>query len=190
MSEPELLAGLGVAMAIFLSAAGAAVASAEGGIFVMNKSFKHFVPIIQAGVLALYGLIIAVILVRKMNKTGELDPTTGYRFLSAGLAVGFGCLASGYGMALFLRQLNNNNNNTQTPSSRSEISSSTPSTATTEATTWRTPLLNQAPPHAAVLTAKCADLTSDEFRKLILIMIFLEAIGLYGLIAALFLVGV
>ena len=116
------------------------------------------VPVIQAGVLAVYGIIISYLLQTKLNDA-SLAPSLeeGYKYLCAGLAVGFSCVTSGYGMGKFLKQLNNDNN-------------------------WYFVRRGQ------------KDETENASRKMsfvtfVLCLIFLEAIGLYGLIVALFLVG-
>jgi V-type H+-transporting ATPase proteolipid subunit len=57
-------------------------------------------------VLAVYGIIIGYLLTRKINADGELSVVDGYKYLSAGLSVGLACLASGFGMALYLKKLN------------------------------------------------------------------------------------
>lgn len=64
------------------------------------------VPVVIAGVLALYGVIIWYLLTSKINSNDEISLVDGYKFLSAGLSVGLACLASGMGMGLYLRKLN------------------------------------------------------------------------------------
>ena len=162
--EPELFTGLGAALAIFLTALGSAIASGHAGIFALkHNNWIYFVPVVQAGVLSVYRIIIGVLLCFKFE--GEITASQGYRYFAAGLSVGLGCLASGHGMAVFIRQLNEGKGvaKVESPASGSQTE----------------PLL---PP--------AGDCTKDpHVRKLILVMIFLESIGLYGLIVSLFLVG-
>jgi V-type H+-transporting ATPase proteolipid subunit len=166
-SEPHLWTGIGAALSIFLTASGSAIASAEGGIYALGRSgYKAFIPIVQAGVLAIYGIIISILLVGKME-TAELTPSQGYRNLSAGLSVGLGCWASGYGMAKFLKHCNANPADTMIPSSPESASEMTQPLVGGE----RPPVLQ------------------ENTKSLILVMIFLESIGLYGMIVALFLIG-
>lgn len=142
---PQLWTGLGAATSIFLTAWGASMASAQAGAYAVRNHYagwKAFVPITQAGVLAIYGVIIAYLLVGKMDSS-EITETGGYRNFSAGLSVGLACLSSGLGMARFL----------STPEHEFESKN------------------------------------KNFFRTHTMVLIYLESIGLYGLIAALFLVG-
>jgi len=59
--------------------------------------WKRFVPIIIAGVIAIYGLIIAVIITAKVNVT----LAQGFRNLGAGLTMGLSGLASGMAIGTF-----------------------------------------------------------------------------------------
>ena len=114
------------------------------------------VPVIQAGVLAVYGIIISYLLQKKLDASQEPSLDEGYKYLCAGLAVGVSCFTSGYGMGKFLKQLNNDN--------------------------WY------------FVRRGHKDETENASRKMsfvtfVLCLIFLEAIGFYGLIVALYLVG-
>ena len=164
--DPAFLTGLGAALAIFLTATGSAIGAAHGGVFAMrHASYMYFVPVVQAGVLGVYGVIIGVLLCGKLNNNENvLTPLEGYKHLSAGLSVGLAGWASGYGMAIFMKQ--SNQEKLAVPVVR--------------ATGDREPLLNSTTP---------ASYAPPDIKKLILVMIFLESIGLYGLIVALFLIG-
>lgn len=85
----------------------------------------------------------------------------GYRNLSAGLAVGLACLASGLGMAKFLES----HARSVYVSDRREGNES------------EEPLLLSSRPAVT------------NFWTFTFVLVFLEAIGLYGLIVALFLMG-
>jgi len=108
--DPQLLTGVGCAASIFLCAAGSAYASSYSGVYAMRSSdIKGFAPIVISGVLAIYGIIVSVMLAFKLNNLSADSIMTqgeGYRNLSAGLSVGFACLASGVGMAFFIKELN------------------------------------------------------------------------------------
>mmetsp|Transcript_104929 Transcript_104929/g.146301 ORF Transcript_104929/g.146301 Transcript_104929/m.146301 type:complete len:169 (-) Transcript_104929:57-563(-) len=165
--DPQLLTGLGAAVSIFLSATGSALASSHAAFFaIRGKDLKHFLPIVVAGVLAIYGIIVSILLVGKFQS--EITEAEGYRNLSAGLAVGLACCASGLGIAHFMKQINDEHSARTTPSS-----------ASTELTT---PLVGRR--MEAVFSHH-----EPAFLHLFLCMCFLEAIGLYGLIVALFLMG-
>ena len=97
MVSAELLTGLGAASSIFFCSVGAAVASAPAGVFALRSStWRAFVPIVIAGVLAVYGIIVAVILAGKWK--ADMTESDGYKQLAAGLSVGLACLGSGLGM--------------------------------------------------------------------------------------------
>ncbi|CAJ1945016.1 unnamed protein product [Cylindrotheca closterium] len=163
LADPQLLTGLGSALSIFLASTGSAIASAEGGIYALRKKgLTAFVPIIISGVLAIYGIIISILLVGKMG-SAELTEVNGYRHLCAGLAVGLACLASGMGIARFLKHLNVAATITSDDSDRPESE----------------PLIQR----------ERRAMVNENFVHLALSLVFLEAIGLYGLIVALFLIG-
>ena len=177
LNDPHLLTAIGCALSIFLSAMGSAIGSAHGAIYAVNgPSFLAFVPIVTAGVLAIYGPIIGYFLVMKLNDPG-LTPVDGYKNLAAGLSVGLACLASGTGMSIFLRQLNDG-----------RCAKAPPASADAEpVSAERAPLISTA---GSVTTTVPTGGTygKESFRKIIFANIFLEAIGLYGLIIALMLV--
>merc|ERR1719245_607472 len=165
-SDPYFLTGLGSAVSIFFSTTGSAIASTQGGIYALrNKGPKAFFPIIVSGVLAIYGLIISIILVGNMGKVGdqqrkELTEIDGYAYLSAGLSVGLACLASGFGIARYLEHLN-----------KITIGKS-------DDTFELEPLL-QGERHPK----------KENFVQLCTSLCFLLAIGFYGLVVALFIIG-
>eukprot|EP01128_Nolandella_sp_AFSM9_P011374 TRINITY_DN8085_c0_g1_i1.p1 TRINITY_DN8085_c0_g1~~TRINITY_DN8085_c0_g1_i1.p1 ORF type:complete len:183 (+),score=42.10 TRINITY_DN8085_c0_g1_i1:31-549(+) len=56
---------------------------------------KKMTLVVMAGILAIYGLIMAIIIVQ----SNDLTVTSGIAKFAAGLAVGGACLSSGYGMS-------------------------------------------------------------------------------------------
>lgn len=113
-----------------------------------------FLPIIIAGVLAIYGIIIAVLLCGQT----DISEADGYKNFSAGLCVGLACLTSGCGMARFLEK------------------HMMPTTATNRRSGQEEPLIGTSSPQMVATS-----------WSLLMVMVFLEAIGLYGLIVALIL---
>eukprot|EP01083_Nonionella_stella_P066655 175714_1 len=158
MSLAILHTGLGAAIALFLSGGGAAYASAHASIFATrHKDLMAMVPVVQAGVLAVYGVIIGYLISRKITAEDAIvTDMDGYKYLCAGLSVGLSCVASGYGMGNYLSQLN-------------------------------------ADEYYFVRKGKVGDKDNAskkfDFVTFVLCLIYQEAIGLYGLIIALFLVG-
>lgn len=162
-SSPEFLTALGAALAIFLSSAGASIGSVHAGAFAIRASgswgWKSFIPIIIAGVLAIYGTIVAVLLCGKLTNY-ILSEVDGFKNLSAGLSVGSACLASGWGIGTFI----------QTQSA--EKSSATTGTGEEQPLLQHHNSINESPA------------TGGEILKTLCVLVFLEAIGLYGLIVA------
>jgi len=179
-ADPQLLSGLGAAASVFLASYGSAAGTYVGGVCaVHSKDWKSFIPVVQAGVLSIYGLIVAIMLVGKMGDKDTLSTAAGYRHLSAGLANGLGCLASGYGMSAFMNFFIFDG-----PDEAVAVSSS-PETATeTSKNALHQPLLGgiRTKRSAGAIISVMDD--QDRFRKIILVLIFLEAIGLYGFIVA------
>ena len=107
ISYPSFFAYAGVATALVFANMGAAYGTAKSSIGISNlglvdekKIFKALIPIIMAGILGIYGLIIAVLIANKSDVGGNLAPEVGYRFFGAGLVCGFSSLASGLAIGI------------------------------------------------------------------------------------------
>jgi len=97
----------GVAFAMIFGCAGAAYGTAKAGIgiagvgtFRPDLIMKSLIPVVMAGIIAVYSLVIAVLV------AGELGPQPGYilfdgfMHLGAGLAVGGTGLGAGYAIGI------------------------------------------------------------------------------------------
>ncbi|KAI8876453.1 V-type ATPase [Backusella circina FSU 941] len=97
----------GVFAAMAFSTLGAAYGTSKAGIgiagigsFKPELVMKSLIPVVMSGIIAVYGLVVAVLL------AGQLSPTTGYSLysgfvaLAAGLSVGMGGLAAGYAIGI------------------------------------------------------------------------------------------
>ena len=167
MVDPHFLTGLGAALSLFLSAAGSCFASVPSGLLAQRAvGVKAWFPIIISGVLAICGCIISVVLSRNIQKD-DLLAKEGYQNLSAGLAVGLTCLASGMGMASFVDKY------LQTGGDSAELLLDT-ADPTSE---MREGLVSSTRPNRRLVVS----------WGLLMVLVFIEAIGLYGLIVALFL---
>jgi V-type H+-transporting ATPase proteolipid subunit len=91
---------MGVASALVFANLGAAYGTAKSGVGIASlgvidatKVLKGLIPIIMAGILGIYGVIISVLLVGecKDNVTAQ----KGYKLLGSGLSCGLSSLASG-----------------------------------------------------------------------------------------------
>ena len=172
MAERILFIGLGAAMAIGLSGAGTALAAPSAAVFAMRHHrhqpfYVAWAPMVISGVLSLYGLIIGVMLATRTLQISDnpadesyIPKDTGYRLFASGLVVGLPCLVSGAGMGTFLHRFGMQDVAFKMPAPTGE----------------EQPLMSSA--------------TSKQMIPawaFIMNLAFIEAIGLYGLIIALFL---
>jgi len=137
---------MGVACAVVFSNLGASYGSAKSGVGVCSMGvlkseliMRSIIPVVMAGILGIYGMIVAVILGQKIKKD-SYDYYSGYAHLSAGLCCGLSALAAGLSIGI----------------------------------------VGDAGVRANAQQEKI-------FVGMILILIFAEALGLYGLIVALIL---
>jgi ATP synthase proteolipid subunit len=180
MADPQLLTAMGAVCAIFFSCAGAASASSLAGIYVIHtKGWRSMVPIVIAGVLGIYGTIVAVILAGKLQQGDALTTAHGYHNLGAGLAVGLTCLASGQGMSSFLAMCVYG----QFGDGGTKLGGAGDfGNGESEAL-----LLEPGPPQT--LRRRRLTEPAPVTMKFMMVLTFLEALGLYGLIAGLLLAG-
>ncbi|KAH8284641.1 hypothetical protein KR018_009505, partial [Drosophila ironensis] len=136
---------LGAVSAIVFSTLGAAYGTAKSAVGISAMAIKHpqlimkaIIPVVMAGIIAIYGLVIAVLLAGSLKKS--LSSFKGYLNLSAGLAVGISGMAAGIAIGV----------------------------------------VGEAGVRASAQQPKL-------FVSVILILIFAEVLGLYGLIVAIYL---
>jgi V-type H+-transporting ATPase 16kDa proteolipid subunit len=166
ISTPEILTALGAAASVFLCSAGSALASIPAGVYaVKSTGYTSFAPIVISGVLAIYGLIVALLLSSKLGDA--MDAGSGYKNITAGMCVGLACLSSGIGIGRFLDK-----------SLKDAEFVPAVSTATSTATV---PLMEG---NADAAASPKTVLAAPSIRCL-MVLTYLEAIGLYGLIVAL-----
>ncbi|KAK2796517.1 v-type proton ATPase 16 kDa proteolipid subunit 2 [Emmonsiellopsis sp. PD_5] len=102
----------GIASAMIFGSIGAAYGTAKAGIgiagvgtFRPDLIMKSLIPVVMAGIIAVYGLVIAVLI------AGDLGPPpqktyslySGFMHLGAGLSVGLAGLAAGYTIGIGVR---------------------------------------------------------------------------------------
>lgn len=96
---------IGVASALIFANLGAAYGSAKAGVGICSMGvlkpeliMKSVVPVVMAGILGIYGMIVAVIIVQKSTDIAKSVPNTGYTssaayaHLASGLCCGFSSL--------------------------------------------------------------------------------------------------
>lgn len=103
-NTPYFFAYMGIASALVFANLGAAYGTAKSGVGIASlgvidssKVLKGLIPIIMAGILGIYGVIISVLLISDAKKD-VADLTAkggGFKILGAGLSCGLSALASG-----------------------------------------------------------------------------------------------
>jgi len=97
---------MGAASAMIFSAMGAAYGTAKSGTGIAAMSvmrpeliMKSIIPVVMAGILAIYGVVVAVLIAGQLSAT-EYTLFNGFLHLGAGLAVGLSGLAAGYAIGI------------------------------------------------------------------------------------------
>merc|ERR1711988_1035848 len=97
---------MGCAASLSFACLGAAYGTAKSGVGVSAMGVTHpglvmksIIPVVMAGVLGIYGLIVAVIISSKMVSQGY-SAFNGYAHLSAGLSCGLANLAAGFAIGI------------------------------------------------------------------------------------------
>ena len=92
---------MGIASALVFANLGAAFGTAKSGVGICSmgvlkpeKIIKSVIPVIMAGILGIYGLIVAVILNQKIGSTGY-NWQKAYEHLASGLCCGLSSLGAG-----------------------------------------------------------------------------------------------
>ncbi len=70
------------------------------GVLKPEKIIKAIIPVIMAGILGIYGLIVAVILVQKVNEHDGYDYAKGFSHLASGLCCGISSWAAGIAIGI------------------------------------------------------------------------------------------
>ena len=98
---------MGIASALVFANLGASYGTAKSGVGIASMGvlkpeliFKSIVPIIMAGILGIYGLIVSIILYSKINGNTGYTFTMGYQHLASGLCCGLSSLAAGLAIGI------------------------------------------------------------------------------------------
>ena len=96
---------MGIASAIVFANLGSAYGTAKTGVGICSMAvlrpeliFKSIIPVVMAGILGIYGLIVGVLLSTKT--VADLDFAEGYKLLGAGLCCGLSSLAAGLAIGI------------------------------------------------------------------------------------------
>ena len=96
---------MGIASALVFANLGAAFGTAKSGVGICSmgvlkpdKIIKSVIPVIMAGILGIYGLIVGVILAQKIGDS--YDYKQGYAHLASGLCCGLSSLCAGLAIGI------------------------------------------------------------------------------------------
>ncbi|KAG4302065.1 hypothetical protein PCK1_001624 [Pneumocystis canis] len=96
---------LGCAIAIVFTSFGAAYGTAKSGVGIMSMGVFHpelmiksSIPVVMAGIIAIYGLVVSVLISGGLKQ--QLSLYTSFIQLGAGLAVGLSGLAAGFAIGI------------------------------------------------------------------------------------------
>ena len=102
---PVFFGYIGIAIALVFANLGAAYGTAKSGVGICAMGvmkptavIKGVIPVIMAGILGIYGLIVAVILGQKLN--GYIGYKEGYQYLGSGLCCGLTSLGAGIAIGI------------------------------------------------------------------------------------------
>ncbi|GAD97626.1 vacuolar ATPase proteolipid subunit c, putative [Paecilomyces variotii No. 5] len=82
----------GIAAAMIFGSMGAAYGTAKSGIGISGS----LIPVVMSGIIAVYGLVIAVLIAGDVGPTANTSLYAGFMHLAAGLSVGLAGVAAGY----------------------------------------------------------------------------------------------
>ena len=95
----------GVSAALVFANLGAAYGTLKSGVGITSMGtvnsdavMKNIIPVVMAGVLGIYGLIIAVILTQQVK--GDYSAFSGYAHMCAGLACGLSGMGAGFAIGI------------------------------------------------------------------------------------------
>jgi len=98
---------MGATSAMVFSAMGAAYGTAKSGtgiaaMAVMRPEaiMKSIIPVVMAGIIAIYGVVVAVLIAGALDPVPKYTLYQGFVHLGAGLSVGLSGLAAGYAIGI------------------------------------------------------------------------------------------
>lgn len=98
---------MGASAAMVFSALGAAYGTAKSGTGIAAMSvmrpeliMRSIIPVVMAGIIAIYGLVVSVLVAGGLSKPEEYSIFKGFIDLGAGLSVGISGLAAGFAIGI------------------------------------------------------------------------------------------
>uniref|UniRef100_A0A8C7HSF9 V-type proton ATPase proteolipid subunit n=1 Tax=Oncorhynchus kisutch TaxID=8019 RepID=A0A8C7HSF9_ONCKI len=103
---------MGASAAMVFSALGAAYGTAKSGTGIAAMSvmrpeliMKSIIPVVMAGIIAIYGLVVAVLIANNISEKVTLYKS--FLHLGAGLSVGLSGLAAGFAIGIVVHSIGN-----------------------------------------------------------------------------------
>jgi len=98
---------IGAAAAMSFTAAGAAYGTAKAASGICHTAvlrpdmiMKSIIPIVMAGILGIYGLVVAVIIAQSIDLNGVYPLSAGFSHMGAGISVGLSGMAAGFAIGV------------------------------------------------------------------------------------------
>ena len=98
---------MGIACALVFANLGAAYGTAKSGVGICamgimkpTSIIKGVIPVVVAGILGIYGLIVAVILAQKLSASGNILMKKGYQYLGSWLCCGLTSFSAGIAIGI------------------------------------------------------------------------------------------
>ena len=105
--NPYFFGYIGIASALVLANLGAAYGTAKSGVGICTMGIlkpdliiRSVIPVIMAGILGIYGLIVAVILQGKINSNPSYNYKSAFSHLCSGLCCGVSSLGAGIAIGI------------------------------------------------------------------------------------------
>ncbi|KAG5681591.1 hypothetical protein PVAND_011007 [Polypedilum vanderplanki] len=98
---------MGAVAAIAFTTLGSAYGTAKSGTGIAAMSvmrpeliMKSIIPVVMAGIVAIYGLVVAILIAGAIQEPANYPLHKGFRHLGAGLSVGISGLAAGFAIGI------------------------------------------------------------------------------------------
>eukprot|EP01057_Protomagalhaensia_wolfi_P000597 Protomagalhaensia_wolfi_Nauph_80__596@NODE_1339_length_1577_cov_733_270481_g1034_i0_p2_GENE_NODE_1339_length_1577_cov_733_270481_g1034_i0NODE_1339_length_1577_cov_733_270481_g1034_i0_p2_ORF_typecomplete_len171_score27_47ATPsynt_C/PF00137_21/3_9e15ATPsynt_C/PF00137_21/1_6e17GerA/PF03323_13/3_4GerA/PF03323_13/18_NODE_1339_length_1577_cov_733_270481_g1034_i07851297 len=103
----NLFGYLGITSAVIFANAGSAYGTAKAGLGISSTGvmrpdmvMRNIIPVVMAGILGIYGLIMGIIISQSMGQPNEYSTATGYAHLAGGVTVGLSALVAGFAIGI------------------------------------------------------------------------------------------
>eukprot|EP01055_Gregarina_sp_Pseudo9_P002508 Gregarina_sp_Pseudo_9__2507@NODE_2784_length_875_cov_174_269139_g2547_i0_p1_GENE_NODE_2784_length_875_cov_174_269139_g2547_i0NODE_2784_length_875_cov_174_269139_g2547_i0_p1_ORF_typecomplete_len172_score7_54ATPsynt_C/PF00137_21/5_1e15ATPsynt_C/PF00137_21/8_8e18_NODE_2784_length_875_cov_174_269139_g2547_i043558 len=98
---------IGITSAVIFANAGSAYGTAKAGLGISSTGvmrpdmvMRNIIPVVMAGILGIYGLIMGIIISQSMGEPNEYSPAVGYAHMAGGTTVGLSALVAGFAIGI------------------------------------------------------------------------------------------